>query len=331
MDVQATIIIPTHDHGPTLRRSVGSALRQTVRDIEVFVIGDGVPDATRELLADMMRGEPRLKFFDHPKHESRAEPHRHAAIVRGRGRIICYLSDDDLYLPRHVETMLGLLADADFAHALPVHVTAEGHVGAWTVDLTLDEHRRLLRNVQNRIPFSAGAHTRDAYCRLTPGWRTPPAGVFSDLHMWRQFLGQEGCRFASAAEPTVLVFPSPLRRGWTLEQRVTELDQWCVKLSRPDGENAILRELLSNRVREAARHDAAFLERQRTAAEAARAVAELRSALASERTALANLKNDSHRRKRKTSVPAAIARAIRTVTSQIRAVGGRCTATERPR
>ena len=37
----ATILVPTHDHGPTLRASVASALRQTVSDIEVFIVGDG--------------------------------------------------------------------------------------------------------------------------------------------------------------------------------------------------------------------------------------------------------------------------------------------------
>jgi len=45
----ATVIIPTHEHGETLRFSIPTALRQTVEDIEIFVIGDGVPDVSRAI------------------------------------------------------------------------------------------------------------------------------------------------------------------------------------------------------------------------------------------------------------------------------------------
>jgi GT2 family glycosyltransferase len=57
----ATVLIPTHDHGPTLLRSVRSALAQTVTELEVFVIGDSVPDVTRELMAEQ---PPRQRLVD---------------------------------------------------------------------------------------------------------------------------------------------------------------------------------------------------------------------------------------------------------------------------
>jgi len=260
MTVQATIIIPTFDHGPTLLRSVPSALRQTVADVEVIVIGDGVPDTTRSIMAELTRADGRVRFLDTPKHESRAEPSRHAAVVGARGKVICYLSDDDLYLPNHVETMLGLLREADFAHALPLRVEADGNLRTWTVDLELAEHRRLIADVENRIPLTAGAHTREAYLRLPDGWRTPPPGTPSDLHMWRKFLAHPGCRFASAARPTALVFPSPLRRDRTLAQRVAELDQWCQRLQTPGSYQSLVEELLRQKVREAARVDGSCWE-----------------------------------------------------------------------
>ena len=54
MSVEATILIPTHDHGPTLRASIASALRQTV-PFEIFVIGDGVPDETRRIMDEILQ------------------------------------------------------------------------------------------------------------------------------------------------------------------------------------------------------------------------------------------------------------------------------------
>ena len=69
--VRATVLIPTFDHGPMLRYSIPSALEQTIRNIEVFVVGDGVPDVTREIVGQFVRKDERVRFFDNPK-----GPHR---------------------------------------------------------------------------------------------------------------------------------------------------------------------------------------------------------------------------------------------------------------
>lgn len=45
--IAATVVIPTQDHGPTLRYAVQGALAQTVEDLEILVVGDGAPDVTR--------------------------------------------------------------------------------------------------------------------------------------------------------------------------------------------------------------------------------------------------------------------------------------------
>ena len=63
--------------------------------------------------------DPRVRFFDLPKGERHGERNRHLALAEAAGRIVCYLSDDDLLLPRHVATMLELLEGADFAHGAP--------------------------------------------------------------------------------------------------------------------------------------------------------------------------------------------------------------------
>jgi glycosyltransferase involved in cell wall biosynthesis len=268
--IQATVIVPTFDHGPTLRYSVGSALTQTVADVEVFIVGDGVPAGAREVIAELLRLDPRVRFFDHPKHSSRGEPYRHAALAEARGRVVCYLADDDLYLPNHVETMLSLLADADFAHAFPLRVEADGTLGFWPVNLALPEYRRHLLHVENRIPTTAAAHTLEVYRRLERGWEAPPAGVPTDLHMWRKFLAQPAARFIGSYVPTVLVFPSPFRNGWSIAERVAELERWTVRL-RKDGELA--RELMPAMIKEAVEKDSLYLETHRALVDTRQALA----------------------------------------------------------
>jgi GalNAc5-diNAcBac-PP-undecaprenol beta-1,3-glucosyltransferase len=230
----ATVIVPTHDHGPTLRWSVGSALAQTVTDLEIFIIGDGVPGPAREVIRELTESDPRIRFFDHPKAPSRGEIYRHEAMSKSRGEIVCYLSDDDLWLPEHVETMAGLLANADFASALPHYRAPDGVLGSWNVDLALPWFRDLLLSGENRIGLSCGAHTMAMYRRLPEGWRTTPPGKPTDLHMWQQFLAVPTCRAVTARKPTVILFPSPQRPGWSADERARELEQWSRRMAAPD-------------------------------------------------------------------------------------------------
>ncbi len=233
MTLAATVLVPTHDHGPTLLRSVPSILAQTVEDLEVFVIGDGVPDVTREVMAELTASDERVRFFDHPKGPRHGEIYRHQALQEARGEIVCFLSDDDLWLPSHVEQLQDLLADADFAHAQPLWIDTEGRPRPWLVDLERPFYRELLLGGENRVPHGCAGHTLELYRRLPFGWRTTPEGTPTDLYMWQQILSVPNCRAVSGSRPTVLHFPSPLRKEWTLDERLAEIDSWAGRLGDP--------------------------------------------------------------------------------------------------
>ena len=255
MTLRATVLIPTHDHGPTLVPTVGTALGQTISDIEVFIVGDGAPDITRDVVADLKRRDERIRFFDNPKGPRHGEVHRHAALAEARGEIVCYLSDDDLWFPDHVKTLSHLLASADFAHALPIAVEPDGSLVGWTVDLSLPFFPDLLLSGDNRIPLSCGAHTLEMYRRLPAGWRTTPEGIHTDLYMWQQFLAQPGCRAVSGTRPTVLHFPSPWRRGWSRNERVEELDHWARRLADPEWRERFIPKVVDHLVRHRAQQE----------------------------------------------------------------------------
>ena len=241
----ATILIPTFDHGPTIRRSIESALAQTVGDIEVFVVGDGVPDVTREILAEFAARDGRVRFFDNAKGPRHGELYRHAALAEARGRIVCYLSDDDLYTADHVQIALELLTDSDFANTLPSWVDAAGAPHLWAIDLSLEAHRRRILEHHNRIPFSCGFHTMELYRRLPFGWRTTPVGTPTDHHMWKQILGVPGVRARSGFRPTVIHPPSVDRPGVSIEERVAELDRWAARMLAPDFRDRFLADVVA--------------------------------------------------------------------------------------
>jgi GalNAc5-diNAcBac-PP-undecaprenol beta-1,3-glucosyltransferase len=232
MPLEATVLIPTHDHGPMLLHSARSALAQSVEEIELFIVGDGVPDVTREVVSELQRDE-RVRFFDNPKGPRHGEIHRHAALREARGEIVCYLSDDDLWFPDHVGYMRQLLEVTDFAHTLPLYIDEKGEIVCLTGDLALPKYREFLQSGVNFFALSCTAHTVEMYRRLPHGWRTTPAGIPTDLYMWQQFLADPGCRAKGGTRPTILHFPSPLRRDQLPADRLTELEEWSSNLQDP--------------------------------------------------------------------------------------------------
>jgi len=243
--IAATVVIPTHDHGPLLRYSVGSALAQTVRDIEVFVVGDGVPDVTRTLLRQMMHDDARIRFWDHPKGPRLGEIYRHIALAEARGRIVCYLSDDDLWLPNHIENVSQLLQNADWAHSLPVYIQPDGGLGGFiSIDHTDSRDRIATLAGVSRVCLSCGAHTLEAYRRLPFGWRTTPVGTYTDLYMWQQFLTDPACHAISGARATALNFAGSHRIGWTLEHREAELAIWARQITDPEWRIGFVQDVL---------------------------------------------------------------------------------------
>jgi glycosyltransferase involved in cell wall biosynthesis len=247
--LQATVILPTiAGRGPLLPLSAGSVLAQTVADIELFIMGDGVDDATRGVIRGLMAQDPRIRFFDQPKHPRRGEPNRHAALAEARGRIVCYLCDRDMMLPNHVETMLALLQDADFAHTLISAIDPEGGFRFLAaMDLADPKDRATIRHGwtnDNAIPLSYAGHTLEMYRRLPHGWRTTPDGMFTDLYMWEQFLTQPDCRAVSGTTPTILYFPRYWRKDMTTEQKRAELQMWADRTQAPDWNERHLRLLI---------------------------------------------------------------------------------------
>ena len=227
----ATVILPTHDHGPLLRYSLQSVQEQTIEDLEIFVIGDGVPNETRELVAEIARADSRIRFFDNPKGARRGELHRAAALEEARGEIICYEADDDLWCPEHVQELASLLEGADFAHMVALKIAPDGSVSPWLATLEAGVFRAHMHRGSNFLPLSVVGHRLSAYRALPHGWRTTPEPMPTDLYMWQQFLNQAGLRLASGSRPTVLNFPAPARQEWTLTEREAELERWAAFLA----------------------------------------------------------------------------------------------------
>ena len=228
----ATILVPTFSHPAYLPYALRSAQGQEDAEVEIFVVGDGVDDHTRNVLASFS-DDPRVRFFDFPKGERHGEAHRHDALREASGLIVCYLSDDDLLLRSHVAEMRRLLEDADFAHSSPFFVNPDGSLDYGPVDVSRPDFQARLLGGWNTIGLTGAAHTLDAYRRLPHGWRPAPAGIWTDLYMWQQLLRIPGFRGRTSTCLTHLHFPDSQRRKWTVAERVAELERWWSRMQEP--------------------------------------------------------------------------------------------------
>jgi glycosyltransferase involved in cell wall biosynthesis len=221
-----TVIVPTHEHASTIDLAVTSVLEQEVTAIDVVIVGDGVTKDVRRAVQPLL-DDPRVRFIDAPKSNSRAELIRHVVIAASAAHAVCYHGDDDLMLPGHLRLMLELLETVDLAMPAPLWIDTDGSFRAYATDIARADCRAWhAAPLRNAIGLTGVTHRRQSYLRLPHGWRVPPPGRWSDHAMWQQWFDTPGMTYATASTPTVLKFSASPRAGWTAEERRDELRGW---------------------------------------------------------------------------------------------------------
>ena len=249
---KATVLIPTTgNRGPLLPYSVGSVQNQTIRDLDIFIIGDGVTVETRKMIHKMKDEDPRIRFFDNPKHERRGEPYRHQALQEADSEIVCYLCDRDVMLPHHVETMYGLLNDYNFASTVYFDVKANQKV---FISQYISYYGKASDHIEKArdglISLSNAGHTLDFYRKLPYGWRTTPKNRYTDVYMWQQFNTHPDCKAFSLAEPTILYFKRGDFPGASVEQRKRDLEIWSKRVRTEEGIEQVRNQALGSLIME---------------------------------------------------------------------------------
>ncbi|MGH9400488.1 MAG: glycosyltransferase family 2 protein [Terriglobia bacterium] len=105
MNPKVSVIIPTYNRAAAVRNAIGSALTQTVAEIEVIVVDDGSSDGTGKVLAEAF-GD-RIRYFAQANQGVSAA--RNMGIAQARGDWIAFLDSDDLWEKDKVEWQLKAL------------------------------------------------------------------------------------------------------------------------------------------------------------------------------------------------------------------------------
>jgi hypothetical protein len=245
----ATVLVPTWNAQNTLAQSVRSAFRQTVDDLEVLIVGDGVVAGTREVIRHLQDEDARVRFLDLPKAEGRGERNRDIGVREAATDAIIYLADDDLLMPRHVANLVSGLALAPFVQSRNGYVDVHDRIQLFPTDLADPRWPAWhLRDPQrNRVSLTGTAHSRTSYLSLPSGWEVPDGEGWADLHLWRTFFRQPGFSGLTLSEFTTLQFPANLHRRRSAEDFAASFARWDAFTREPDAH-----ERLQEMVRETA-------------------------------------------------------------------------------
>lgn len=96
-------IIPFYNGSEFIERALSSVFNQTIPANEVIVVNDGSRDKEREYLYSLTHKYP-FKIID--KENGGQGSARNAGVTASTSEYICFLDQDDFYLPRHNETLI---------------------------------------------------------------------------------------------------------------------------------------------------------------------------------------------------------------------------------
>jgi glycosyltransferase involved in cell wall biosynthesis len=224
-DVYATVIVPTLDRASTLAASINSIRAQTVQNIEIVVSGDGASAEVRAIALRLAETDARIVFHDFPKAPKRGGENRDRAVRLAKSERIFYCDDDDLLLPRHIETLGPLLDHYDAADSAPAFVSSSGSLQIGLVNHERGAMREALAAATAKTAFDTHfAHRKSAYQRLGSPWALNGNAIAQDF--FQKFAADASLRWRSVPTVTALSFNGRSRQHLLPKARQNEIEYW---------------------------------------------------------------------------------------------------------
>ena len=242
MQPQFTILLPVHRPPSLLPFAIESVLAQEQAAFELFIVCDGAPPATAECARAYAARDPRIRVFVFDKGERHGEAHRHVALESARAPWVAQIADDDLWFPDYLGTLGRLLERVDFGNLLQGDIAANGQLLIHVGDLA-DEtvrQRMLSEPIWNFFGPSFAGYRLSAYRRLPVGWSPAPAGLVTDLHMWRKFLRRSDLTFGTHFAVHGVKLEAATRTGMSLDARLAESTAVVRQLADPHERQALV-------------------------------------------------------------------------------------------
>jgi len=189
-----------------LRFALESIRRQSFRNYEVIVIGDGDPEPSADIVRSI--GDDRFRYIASVRNSGTQAYPNQRGTENANGRWIAYLGQDDLWMPWHLEQLFAASrvdtpSDESFLYVQAYMLGPEGlRRLSGLVTKNRDEER-----FGWSVPPSAWMHRADLGARIG-GWREDPSALRPvDLDFLMRAI-DSGATLRHGPRPSVLKFPS---------------------------------------------------------------------------------------------------------------------------
>jgi glycosyltransferase involved in cell wall biosynthesis len=235
---RVTVIIPTYNWSSVLPYSIGSVLRQTFRDWELLVIGDGCTDDSAQVVQAI--NDPRVRWINLPKNTGHQSAPNNEGLRQARGELIAYLGHDDLWLPHHLALAVAASdGGADVSYAITELIAPTGEPPTFApaeMDHVGPHHW---------IPPTSIVHRATASAKVG-GWRNiVDVNEDPETDLWAR-MRSAGCRFHYIRRLTAVKFPALWRPDVYKHRRCDEQAAWSARIDNdPDFEAVELARMLT--------------------------------------------------------------------------------------
>ena len=97
--MRVSVIIPTYNRGSLIDRAIGSVLRQTWEEWDLWVVDDGGDDETADRVATQARGLPAGRInYTRTSHRG-VSAARNTGVASSTGSHLAFLDSDDEWVP----------------------------------------------------------------------------------------------------------------------------------------------------------------------------------------------------------------------------------------
>lgn len=160
-----SIIIPTKDRPEFLRDTLESLNAQSYTNWEAIIVNDGGKDVQE--LIQTLDHHNRFRYIRHETSRGSSSA-RNTGIKHSNGDVLCYLDDDDMFMPHHLKTVVETLyknqasfvyTEAEYAH----EKIEDGRrrVTSRNRPYSGIEYSRDRLHIVNFIPINTWAHRRE--------------------------------------------------------------------------------------------------------------------------------------------------------------------------
>ncbi len=104
MSPKISIVVATYNSSQKLAYAIKSVLASEFDDWELVIIGDCCTDDTESCVAEF--DDPRVSFFNLSVNSGQQATPNNVGVERAVGEYLCFLNQDDMFLPWHLGSML---------------------------------------------------------------------------------------------------------------------------------------------------------------------------------------------------------------------------------